>query len=104
MVDLAGEHRSVGDETGGVPDRLAAGGVRTAADADGFETGFAEAEEQFAVAGQAGHGFPAPGADRGKQFQEALLRAAWIAELIEEKKLHTDRKSTRLNSSHLGIS
>src|ERR1035441_4228847 len=87
MVDLAGEHRSVGDETGGVPDRLAAGGVGTAADADGFGTGFAATEEQFAVAGQAGHGFPAPGPDRGKQFQEALLRAAWIAELIEEKKL-----------------
>src|ERR1035441_4055952 len=89
MVDLAGEHRSVGGENGGVPHRLAALVVGTAANADASEAVFAEAEEQFAVAGQAGHGFPAPGADRGKQFQEALLRAAWIAELIEEKKLHT---------------
>src|ERR1017187_7216672 len=88
-ADLAGEHGGAGDETGGVHERLGAGGVGTAADADGLETGFADAGEQFAVAGQAGHRFPAPGADGGKQFQEALLRAAGIAELIEEEKLHT---------------
>ena len=88
-ADLAGEHGSAGEETGGVPERLASGGVGTTADPDGCEAGFAEAGKQFAIAGQAGHCFPATGAEGGKQFQEALLRAAGIAELIEEKKLHT---------------
>jgi len=86
--ELSGKAGSAGEETGKVGGGLAARGVGSALDrfrgiADGGDPA-----EQGAAAGESDPHIPSAIAESGQEFDQGLLGAAEVAELVEDQELH----------------